>query len=311
MMAIYKIKNASGADGTWVGQLITDGSYYTIQEIELGQWRADDEVFTSIGAGDLIVNSGTDVTDDITDVISGWSWLIGNHLPLSDLDGTKLAVHSSSKPTIAGTTYAVWAGAGDDIGGNAIGAGPITQFTSAISTAIKTVDVEFLSTAGRIWLHEGYLTFKGGGLGDYMSADVVAKATALQTSVDLDYEISSNWVKAAAGGAGTGTHGWAGTPVLIPRSFSKDGWWDYDGVTLTANATQTGGYHISDIERIAHRFFNRVLCFGDSYGYFTMSSDEATELPAGYLMRITQHNVSDTVWDASIVMEIYREKTVD
>lgn len=312
--AVYKLKNISGANGTWAGQDIDDGDTYVVEESELDLFRLSLDVMQAVANGDLEVQNADIV---FPDPVEGWNYFSGDNLPKSELDGTKLAVHSSPKPTVAGVrTYAVWTGCGDDIAGNDIGDGPHVEFNSEVDTAQKHVDVEFLANAGRVWIHEGYLRFEGGGVGDYMSADIRAKATPLQTSVDLDYELvdngkGSNWVKLAAGGPGTGTHGFAGQPVLLPRSFSADGHWDYDGTNLTPNLAGTGGYHICDAEQVVHRYINRIPCQGSSYGYFTMSSNETTELPAGYYMRIIQHNVSNTVWNASVLMEIYRQRTHD
>ena len=233
--------------------------------------------------------------------------------PLSEIDGKKLAVHTSSKPYVPGIkTYAVWTGCGDDVDGTTdIGDGPLVHLDAEVGTPMKSVDVKFLPEAGRVWIHEGYLMFDGGGEGDHMSADICAEPTPTQFQANIDYIFENNWMKPAPGGPGTGTHGLAANPILVPRTFSKDGWWDFDGTNLSFNAEQKGAYHISDIERTVHRYINRIPCTGSSYGYFTMSSNETTELPAGYFMRITQHNVSDTSWHASVIMEIYRERTHD
>lgn len=308
-MAIYRIKNQSGADGTWVGQLIADGASYDIHSGELSLWKLDSQVFIDVGNGNLVVSDGN---TDFTDPTKGWTWLSGDHLPRSNLDNTKLAVHSSPKPDISGlTTYAVWTGAGDDMGTGNIGDGPLLHFASEVGVAQKTVDVEFHEDHGRVWLHEGYVKFSDAGSGDEMSAGVVANATPLQTSVNLDLVIENNWVKFAPGGPGTGTHGFADASkiALIRRSYSLDGDWDYDGINLTPNAEGTGLFKISDIERVVHRFVNRIPCYGTASNFFTLSSDETTELPKNYFLRVTQKNVSDTVWHASVILEIYRERT--
>jgi len=236
---------------------------------------------------------------------------VSQDFPLSDLDGKKLSVHESTKPTIDGAlTYAVWTGAGDDIQTGEIGDGEVLAFGMTQGVASVSKDVKFDPTHGRVWIHEGYLRYTGAGSGDYVSADVIATATNLQQLANLDLVVDSNWVKPAPGGAGTGTHGWADANiVLIPRSFSKDGDWDYDGSTLSPNLNGDGAYKISDIDRIVHRFINRIPCLGDCPTYFSMSSEETTELPKNYFLRITFHNTSDGDWTASVLIEIYRERT--
>lgn len=234
-------------------------------------------------------------------------------LPFSDLDGKKLSVHPSYKPKIeTGSTYAVWTGSGDDINDSSqIGNGELLHFSLTIGGGDVTKDVKFHPDHGRIWLHEGYLKFENGGVGDYITADVIAEATPLQTSVNLDLEVANNWITAAAGGSGTGTHGWADANkiVLVPRTFSLDGDWDYDGVTLTPNTGGTGKYKISDIERVVHRYINKIPCYGSCATYFSMTSDETTELPAHYFLRVLAKNTSNTDWTACVLMEIYRERT--
>jgi len=57
---IRRIKNNSGADGTWRGQLIFDGDYYEIQNInEYEEWVQDEEVAADVLSGDLVINDGT------------------------------------------------------------------------------------------------------------------------------------------------------------------------------------------------------------------------------------------------------------
>lgn len=87
MARIVKIKNASGAQGTWLGQVIEDGAYYELQPTEYIPWSIDNEVFTDIGAGNLIVNKGAEPADDIADVTKGHAWLSGNTEPQKTADG--------------------------------------------------------------------------------------------------------------------------------------------------------------------------------------------------------------------------------
>ena len=133
----------------------------------------------------------------------------------------------------------------------------------------------------------------------------------VDNGVNLDLELDGTTVKFAASGAGTGTHGFAGTPVLIPRGFSNDGEWDYDGTTLTPNVGGTGKFRISTVDTPAHRFVNKIPCYGDCSTYFSMTSDETAELNPGYYIEATVYNTSNTTWHLSVLLEIYRERTVD
>ena len=312
MAKLIKIKN-TGVDDTWAGQLLIQNVYHELTEIEAFVWANKAEVFDSLADGTLVINNGTDTIDDLS-AFKGWEWLSGDEkLPISDLDGKKLAVHTSSKPYIEGqTTYAVWTGSGDNIMSGMMCDGDILEFDNVTGTAEVSIDVKFNQAMnGRIWLHEGYLKFEGGGAGDYMDAKIIAMATPLQTAVNLDLIITDNWITYSTGGAGTGTHGFADANqiVLIPRAYSNDGDWDYDGTNLTPNFTNTGGYKMSDVEQIVHKYMNKLPCRGSSHTFFSMTSDDTTELLQNYYMRITTYNNSDTNWFATVIMEIYRERT--
>jgi hypothetical protein len=320
MTQIVKIKNNSGSDGTWAGQFIAADAYYQIESGECEVWKNDNQVFADIANGALIVNNGT---EDLIDAVRAWSWLMGDTMPYSrHLEG-KLAVHSSAKPEPPGSqTYAVWAGSGDDPNAveaaDSLGAGPILTFNMSFEESgphIETKDVWFDPRHGRVWIHEAYIKFEDGGVQDYMSADIMAPASPLLThTVSLDLVVDADgWVTAAPGGAGTGTHGFAGTPSLLPRTYSNDGDWDWDGTNLTPNLTSTGGYRINANEMSVHRYFNKIPLYGTVSNYITMSSEETAELPvsSGYFIRISVHNLSNTNWNMTAIMEIFRERTVD
>ena len=245
-------------------------------------------------------------------------------LPLSAIDGIKISVHPSYKPTTVGTeNYAVWTGAGDEVDassgnlvdGGIIGGGPLLCLEMSASVSEVSKDVKFHSDNGSIWLHEAYIKFSNASPGDYIIGDIRAEATPLQTSVNKDLEVNgSNWIVFASAGAGNGTHGWADASkiVLIPRTFSKDGDWNFDGVNLTPNASAAGGYKISDIEQIAHRYVNKIPCSG-TVPYFSITSDETSLLPPNYYVRITCKTEDGgnfaQAWGLCVLLEIYRQRT--
>lgn len=233
-----------------------------------------------------------------------------SQLPLSDLDGKKLAVHTSYKPTVDNVTYVVWTSAGDDINTGIIGDGDILELELEPGKPEVHIDVKFnQSLNGRVWLHEGYLKFENGGKGDYIEGKIISEATPLQTVVNLDLTVSDNWIIPAPDG--NGTHGFADPSkiVLISRSFTKDGDWDFDGTNLIPNLSSTGKYKISTTERIVHKYINKIPCRGTCSTYFSMSSDETAEIFENYFLQISAFNVSNTSWFSSVILEIYREKT--
>jgi len=306
MAYIVQIKNNTISGGTWVGTTIAAGAYHTIAENNLTNWRTDTSVMTDVGSGDLIVNNGT---TDILNGATGYKWLLGDTQPLSDL-GNKLAVHPSSKPIVPGKEfYLGWIGAGDDIVGHTIGAGDLLEFNLAPGTATVEKIVAFDASFGDVYVHEAYINGSGASSGDYCEGEIWASATSLQQSVNLDYVVETNRIKYAPGGAGTGTHGLAATPVLIPRSYSHDGDWDYDGTNLTPNFAGTGDYMIMDIDYKAHAYFNKLPMVNNSYGWQILTSDETAYLPSGYFIKIIANNISDTTWRFAVMIEVFREKT--
>lgn len=306
-----RVKNNSGATKTWLGQSIDDQEYYSISESDRSTWIDDTDVFTDIASGDLVINDGT---EDLTDPVEGYKVLQGKVVfPISDIDNRKISVHTSYKPHLPDSwTYAIWSGAGDDANQTpSIGAGELLSFQLEPGKASHTIDIKFDPTHGRVWMHEAYLKFAGAGHGDYIIGDVVCEPSLLQTSVDLVGNLVDGWLIPydAVHNPVAPTHGFAATPTLVPRSYSKDGEWNWDAVNgLTPAPEANGLYRIADSEKIAHRYFNKIPVYGES-PYFTMTSDETTEIHPGYFIRATAHNVSDTNWHACIMMEIYRQRT--
>ena len=61
------IKNVSGSDSTYSGQMIPDTESYTltVHDLENRTFDHSDPLFVDVGTGDAVINDGT---DDITDV---------------------------------------------------------------------------------------------------------------------------------------------------------------------------------------------------------------------------------------------------
>lgn len=308
-MSIIKVKNNLTVDGTWVGQIISPNEYYEISNDEIDRWRADSEVFKSIANKELIVNDGT---KDFDDVVEAWKYFNGRDLPFSYL-GNKLAIHSSAKPEISGKEfYLVWTGSGDYLGSPPeIGGGELLQFQLDNTNKIKKIEVHFHPMFGSVYIHEGYAKWEGGGIGDYITAYVCASATPLQTVANLNLKITpDNWVVPAFGSPSDATHGFAGQPILIPRTKSRDGEWDYSPeIGLVPNLNGTGLYKISSIPRDVHKYINRIPIEGSSYGYTRLTSNETAFLPPGYHLRIEAYSNSGNTITVSMFMEVYREQT--
>ena len=83
------IKNNTGSDQTWVGQLLSAGEYYLIQTGEEVSWMNSSGLLTAIGSGDAIVASADTGSEDITDVAQGINYLKDVASP-TDVDGAPL-----------------------------------------------------------------------------------------------------------------------------------------------------------------------------------------------------------------------------
>lgn len=143
--------------------------------------------------------------------------------------------------------------------------------------------------------------------GDSMSAPLsLPSTTPLQQSVNLNLEIINDWIVPSA----NGTHGFADPTkiALLPRTFSKDGNWDWDGYNLTPNLNGNGAYKISYIDRTIHRFVNNVSCRGICETWSPLQSNETTELPSRYVLDIIATNTSNSTWGVDVLIEVYREK---
>lgn len=241
-------------------------------------------------------------------------------LPFSNIDKKKLSVHPSYKPLVDGiTTYAVWTGSGDEVDGNGdlvddgiIGGGPLLHFDMATNESTKQLDVKFHPDNGRVWLHEAYIKFSDAPEKCYVSGCIVAMATPLQQAVNKDLNVDGDgWITYAGEDLGSDGFADANKIVLVPRTFSKDGDWNYDGTNLTP-AAGDGEYKMTSTERIVHRFVHHIPMFG-TCPYFSITSDETTELPSNYFIQICCETIDGTdfanAWHASVILEIYRERT--
>lgn len=93
MQFVKRIKNNTETEKTWAGQSVQPGAYYQIQGVEEIRWANDDEVMTSITAGEIIVNDGI---DDIPDVNDGIDWIKNQTPPLVRLaDGENQALQGA------------------------------------------------------------------------------------------------------------------------------------------------------------------------------------------------------------------------
>ncbi len=80
---------------------------------------------------------------------------------------------------------------------------------------------------------------------------------------------------------------------------------------LASNLTGTGGYHISQLDKVIHRYVNKIPTRGICENYIPLTSHDTSKIPNNYCLELTAHNVSNTSWWADIFLEIYRERTCE
>ncbi len=96
------LKNASGSDGTWRGQLIIAGAYYQIPLTEDSYWKSDSATIASIAAGDLIVARDDTGATDYLDAASGMIYFLDSDPTPRDTDNAPI---TRNKTTQTGWHY--------------------------------------------------------------------------------------------------------------------------------------------------------------------------------------------------------------
>lgn len=310
-MKIVIFKNNTSRILSFDGKDIQPSEIFEVNCTMQETWRSSSDLFKLVADGDLIVSNGQ---IDFS-AIEGWMWFTGEgDLPKSEV-GNKLWVHSSGMPVVEGKSfYSIWVGAGDDTDNHIMGGGELLVIQNEPGTPMKYVEMKFDDeVSGEVYLREGCMMWQNAKVGDYINAHIIADASKLQTLVNLDLIIDERgYVLYSPLGPGTGTHGFASTPLLLPRTFSHDGDWDYnenDG--LRPNFSKTGNYKISQNEHLVHKIMQRLPVLGSSAGLTRLVSEDSMRLRSGYKLRIECHNMSDSAWSAAFIITVYKERTSD
>lgn len=311
---IIKVKNNTQADITIQGVLIEPNEYYQIESSELNQWQSDDLFFSYVGDGTVVINTGIDTVNDITDKTLAWKWVLGDTMPRSEV-GDKLWVHQSSKPQFPDKIYTtVWTGAGDDILNGEIGDGdPIIFDIKDTDGTVLTKDINFgIGPLGEVWLHEGLFMWHNAPWGANVTVNAVCKGTPLQQVAQLDLIIDGTAIKYSPSGPGTGTHGFvAADQVYVASAMRKDGAWDLDGGgNLVPNFTNTGKYQIQTEDFVFSRFINKVPLFSSATQFNCLESSDSAQLHNGHKLQVVVNTDGITEWKLWLIMCIHRDLTV-
>lgn len=293
------------------------------------------DLIDAVGAGDLKVirlpitepyeyYSAADGIRQLTDAPSSFKLNENGEIQVdmtsktSEIGSKKLWVHNSAKPEITGKQFfAHYTGCGDNLEDKTIGTGEhlLFELEPGIPKVVKRIEFVTGGEHGDVYVHEAYANWANAGFGDWFTVCVYAKGTPLQTATDLDLVLEThdhgNWVRPAPGGPGTGTHGFAGTPIIVERQL-YDGYWDYSSETgLVPNYDGKGCFNISDVDVKVNEFMNHIPLMGSSNGFTRFESDDTAWIPPGYYINVSATNNSNTSWKLVMAMTVFREKTVD
>lgn len=222
--------------------------------------------------------------------------------------GNKLQIHESSRPDTKNKQYiSCWSSTGDDVVNHVLWGGNSVNIVVDENDTEKYADMKFDPVFGDTWVREGYASWQNVAFGSMISVSVYAEKTNLQTSFGLNLILEGDLIKYSPSGPGTGTHGFASAPVLVPNYFSN-GWWDYDDILgLQPNLSGSGKFDIYNVEKEIMRFINKVYINGTNYNYFRLESKDICKVVYPYFLRFKFTNVPGNSAKILFFASLFRE----
>jgi len=296
-----------------LGALVEVGTLYTLGSEDISNAKTSEDLALLIASGDLrLVKTETPLTYyTVSEALS--HILSGGVQKLPQVAGeNKLWVQQTAMPVRdALRTTTVYTSRGDDLSTPTMSEGTEIWLDLAASDTTKSVDLEWSASFGKMWLHEGWVSYKGAGPKDNVSAIVVAGATPMIANPSGTYVIVDTKVVYVGTGNGTiGTHSLGGIPTLV-ESLAKTGNWNYDAdsaTPLTPNLSSEGKYNIFTVDKIVENFISKFLITGASAHPIHFSPSQAQEFPPGYKLRIQVENKSGTIFQVWGGLTLYRER---
>lgn len=199
----------------------------------------------------------------------------------------KIIVHASPRP-LSPKTYTHYMGRGDDLSSSLHGEGD-QQFAITCSGAYQEADFYFISD-GQVYMRGAAFGWENCAWGTEVSAEMFSSPTELYVAesgniykVDGYHRIYYD--------ADDGDYSFAGNPIPVPAldaNGNPEGYWDVsaDGLSISPNTTQSGGYNLYDIEVQVARFVQKIPLYGNNYALKSLESDDVEYLPPGYFMRM-------------------------
>jgi hypothetical protein len=292
------------------------------QQFPLHKIASSNYLVTLISNGTLVVNDGEKdlATADAIKYVSSHVQLIGP----KDRSG-KIRIHQTSRKL---GTVICWSGTGDDPSDvHKVWGGEATNIVHKSGDAeplIKYIDLNCVYN--ETWLHEGYLTWKGGEL-DTLTLEMVPRVTATSPGEQTNYNLHNGYLIIPANGDGTLSVDADLTDPNAGLIYMPDGdegeaptaFWDaeYDPTTkkyknITPNPYGKGRYNMFSLEITFARFVNAIPLHKD--GFIALNSSDTDQLGHGMRLRITgDTNMAisgDHDWSVAFILCLHREKTI-
>jgi hypothetical protein len=332
MARIVKVKNTTGSSDTWVGQTIASGAYYQIDTSEIVSWSGDTKVFTDVGNGNLVVSKGAeDGSDDFSDSVKAWNWLVGYGNEPQNLDGRPV-IHDTPRKL---GTFTYFTGSGDSqtdenqIGGATDKSNMLIFYLSNGENTL-TKYIKFNTINNETYLYEAIAQWEG-CKNDTLTFELVPEVMVQDTHYDLNGTNTNVTIDGTTGlivpTASGGTVQFL-DPILVespPNEFGvrATAYWDadYDPGTatwsnITANLTGTGRYNMFTVEFPLARFGNQIHLLGS--GFVTLDSNDSSYFGHNNVVKVkfdknidaAEGGSTNRTCYANITLILHRNKTV-
>ncbi len=233
----------------------------------------------------------------------------------------KIRVHQTSRKL---GTMTCFTGAGDDPNDlRVVGSGEQCVYHHSVGDPLEVVKyLDFNIVENETWIHEGYLTWKGGNF-DQVDCSIVPRVTNVVPGENTFYNLYNGYLIVPA--AGDGQYNLAsditdpnGGLVYMPKSdlgIRPQAFWDADWnpetmkyENIRANLTGTGMFNMFAAEVPFNRLFTRVPLLGD--GFVELRTSDTSELGHGMRFKITYYtNGEDHDWGLAFAFVLHRKYT--
>lgn len=209
----------------------------------------------------------------------------------------KIIVHASPRP-LSPKTYTHYMGRGDDLVSSLHGESDV-HFGLTCSGSYKEADFKFLSD-GKVYVRGAAFGWENCSWGVEISCEMFSDPTPLYIAASGNtYNVDAyHRIYYTA----NGNYSFAGNPIpviALDANCNPVGYWDVsaDGLSMTPNTTQSGGYDLYDIEIQVARFVQKIPLYGTNYALKSLESDDVEYLPPGYFLRMK-------IWNPEIHYEL-------